>query len=204
MAFIPVADTVLMEIRGTYLSQKVENTLYFEHGGGYDAFDTNALAVDLFTWWNDVLGPEIGSGYTVREIQGTDLSSDAGASVTYLPSSIIQGSKSGDPMPGNVAICVSLRTGGRGRSSRGRNYLSGLTTTEVVGNEIVSSDALAIQAAYNELIAIAAANSFVWVVVSRFHNNAPRAAGVTEPITAAIIVDTHLDSMRRRLTGRGT
>jgi len=42
-----------------------------------------------------------------------------------------------------------------------------------------------------------------WVVVSRFHDNAPRTAGVVSFINAATVVDATVDSQRRRLPGRG-
>jgi hypothetical protein len=41
------------------------------------------------------------------------------------------------------------------------------------------------------------------VVVSRYSNGQPRAVGVATPVTSALLVDTRVDTQRRRLVGIG-
>jgi len=112
-------------------------------------------------------------------------------------------------LPNNVAVTVSFRTGLSGRFARGRNYVSGLSEDAVVLNTVDSAVLADIQAGYEALQDVASDNTSTWVVVSRFSGvdgdgvPIPRVEGVTTPITAVIIVDSIIDSQRRRLPGRG-
>lgn len=45
------------------------------------------------------------------------------------------GTMTGEPLPINLAVCVTLRTAGRGRSSRGRKYISGFTESLITSGE---------------------------------------------------------------------
>jgi len=41
------------------------------------------------------------------------------------------------------------------------------------------------------------------VVVSRYSNGVPRSVGIATPVTSAILVDSRVDTQRRRLVGVG-
>ena len=203
MPFIPVPDTVLIEFRGTYLGQKVENTLYGLAGDPISSLDLPAFGTDLMNWWIDNLAANIGAGVNINQIVFTDLTTAFSPSFTFVPTSLMQGTQDGEGLPGNVSIVMSFRSSGRGRSSRGRNYIIGLTQNQVVGNQILSGEAEELRAAYALLPDIFTANGFTWVVVSRFTGNAPRTTGVTSIVSAVVVTDLNIDSQRRRLTGRG-
>jgi hypothetical protein len=204
MAFIPVANTFLIELQQSYLSQLIENTLYAEAQDPISPGDIPAIASALFTWWGASVAPLVGAALELRQINLTDLTSDISPSMTVVAPSVLVGTESGDAMPGSVALAVSFRTAGRGRSSRGRNFVAGLTTATVVGNLASATFVNGLRDAYDELIGIFNDIGYTWVVVSRFHNLAPRVAGVTTPITTVVVTDNRLDSMRPRLAGRGT
>jgi len=111
----------------------------------------------------------------------------------------------GDLLPGNCSLSISFRTAGRGRSSRGRNYFVGLVESQVNGDVVNGGNVDAYQTLYEELIgAGSVVTGWQWVVVSRFFNGAPRTAGLAQPVTAVVVVDSFIDSMRSRLLGRGT
>ena len=65
--------------------------------------------------------------------------------------------------------------------------------------------------AYNGILTTVTAtpSPWVWVIVSRYSGvdgdgrPVPRVAGVTTPVTNVVAVDGTVDSMRRRLPGRG-
>ena len=88
-------------------------------------------------------------------------------------------------------------------AARGRNYIVGLAEDVVSGNSVTPGFAAAVTAAYTALITATGAGPWLWVVVSRYSNGAPRSQGLAQAVNAALLTDTNIDSQRRRLSGRG-
>lgn len=194
----------MAELRMTLAGQKCENTLYFEQTEPWDITAMGTLADELIGWWGTHYAPNVSDEVSLNEVYITNLSSVDALAIGFTTGLPVTGTQLGDPLPNNVSICVSFRTSNRGRSARGRNYILGLIENDVVSNEVSVQRVNAITAAYALLIGIAAGLNATWVVVSRFHNQAPRAAAVRYLIREVIIVDRTVDSQRRRLPGRGT
>lgn len=203
MPFIPVPNTVMAEIRMSMDFQRVENTLYFEFGLPPTPANLVSLGNDLLNWYSTLMAPQQGLGVALREIFLTDLTSVTGGTFTQTPPSLITGSQVGEMLPNNVALAVSFRTAFRGRSFRGRNYFLGLVDSQVAQNTVTAGALAAITNIYQQLPASLGGSGSTWVVVSRFTNNAPRVTGIATPVTAALIVDSTVDSQRNRLPGRG-
>jgi hypothetical protein len=211
MPFIPVANTALTELRFTSNGQQVENTLWFEHATDPTGEDLEGLNAAVFDWWAANIQALQSSAVQLREVTSTSQTSAMSSFDTFTPPVAEFGGAGANNEPGNVTMSISFRTALRGRSARGRNYAIGLTEDQVAGNSFVTGLTALWQAAYFELIDAAAAAGWQWVVASRFSgvdpdtgDPIPRAAGVTTPITAVVVVDDNVDSQRRRLTGRGT
>ncbi len=205
MAFVPVADTVLAELRFDYFGQKIENTLYFRKLGGSSVAQAIGLMNDLLVWWTTLLSNYLSEDISLRELNVTDLSSVSGYSVSQAaPTPNPTGQIVAAGLPGNVALCASFRTPNRGRSFRGRNYVAGLAETNVIGNTVDSSIVAGVLGSYQGIPSSIVTSAWDWVVVSRFNAGAPRVAGIATDITSVVIVDDFVDSQRRRLTGRGT
>jgi hypothetical protein len=210
MPFVPVPDTVLVEVRMELDSQKVENTLYFE-GGSIDATAAAGIATGIIAWWVDNYSPITTTALALREVVVTDLSSDTGFQVSEVPDGLVTGTISTSPaFPNSVSLAVSFRTANRGRSFRGRNYVVGITDSQVTLNTMDPTTVSAWHDAYTALLATAASLSVEWVVVSRFsgvdpttRKPIPRATGITTPVTTVVVTDPTVDSQRRRLPGRG-
>src|SRR6187551_3206995 len=97
MAFIPVPETVMVEIRQKLNLQSIENTLYFQKGGGWDPASATVLANDILTWWTTYFRVEISQDVTLSEIVVTDLDVVDSFQVTVpAPAPAPQGSN-GDP-----------------------------------------------------------------------------------------------------------
>jgi len=203
MPFIPVLDTVLAEIRMTQDFQKVENTLYFRAQDPFGTPEMEALAEALENWWISDLIPITNAGVALREIFITDLTTATSPTISRAPATLLTGFEASEALPNSVSCSVSMRTAQRGRSFRGRNYFVGLSDLHVGGNTLTEGFVTALTDAYNQIRVISSAVGFDHVVVSRFADNAPRVAGVATPVTSCNIVDTTVDSMRRRLPGRG-
>lgn len=204
MAFIATENVAQVELRFFAAGQQVENTLYFYNPDGVGLAGLIDITDQVGEWWDLHIQPLQGGGVTVLEIYGTDLTAQDAATYTNLEKEGMTGGATATPiLPGNATICVSFRTVGRGRSARGRNYFIGLTEGVVTENTVGSVTVSAIEDAYNALITHVTP-PWQWIVLSRYHNGAPRAEGLIQPVIAALCVDPYVDSQRRRLTGRGT
>lgn len=191
-------------------AQQIENTLYFEKDSAVGPADLTGLNSDLFLWWTDNYSGLVTSQVELREIVSTDLTTATSGQAIRSGSGEL-GTDGFSAVPSNVALTVAFKTGSRGRSFRGRNYISGIASTELATqNSFESSYLTSVQTAYELLLTGTVDASLTWVVLSRFsgvdpttHEPIPRVAAVATPITTVTFADNVVDSMRRRLPGRG-
>lgn len=204
MAFIPALNTALVELICLWEDQVCENTLYFQKSGAFSGTDLVDIGNAVRDWWIARVVLYTNVNVSLQEVKVTDLTTDTSPVVTIVSDLPAFGDVTGDPLPNNCSLTVSFRTAGRGRSSRGRNYVIGLSEASVAGNTVDSGYLASIRTAYANLETdVSGAVAVQWVVVSRYHNKAPRTTALVQPVTSAIIVDPFIDSQRRRLPGRG-
>lgn len=203
MAFVPVPNTAQFNVRGTYLGEQVENTLYFRRANGWGAGDLVVGCSYLLQWFTQNVRANLSEEYVMREVYGVDLSSVNGPTGVASVSNDPGGPISAQPLPGNIALCVTFRTAARGRSFRGRNYVSGLCDIHISGNQVTSVFGNNIATAYQILVGADMNIEADWVVVSRQANGVPRQTGIATPVIAAVVRDYNVDSQRRRLAQRG-
>lgn len=210
MPFVPITNCVESEIRMRLDSQKIENTLYWKKSTAWSAGDILTLGNNLLTWWPVYYAPFISSAVTLSEIYLTDLTSDtAGVLSVPAPAPHPAGDREAASLPNNVALTISFRSGQRGRSFRGRNYISGLSEDAVVLNTVDTGVVSDIESGYNALFDVASDSGCFWVIASRYSGvdtdgkPIPRVAGLTTDIISVLVVDPIVDSQRRRLPGRG-
>jgi len=191
-------------------NQKVENTLWVENASAWDGDSLTELATEVQAWWTTSYAPIATASVILREIVCTDMTSLTGATGSVGGDDAV-GSQIGGTLPGNCSLAVSFRTALRGRSFRGRNYVVGIPIEEMSSIDQVTGAYLGLcKTAYEDFLSVISAAEWTWVIASRFsgvdpdtHDPIPRVAGVTTPVTTVIVVDTVIDSQRRRLTGRG-
>jgi len=205
MAFVPAPNIVQCEMRATRNGQQIENRIMVDALSVPD----NAMLLDIATiaweWWRDEYAAVLPSSINLREVVCTDMSSQNGGQVTYAPVTNIVGGITGGGLPNEVAVCVSLRTGVRGRSARGRLFTLGVAGSQMADENTINATADSlITTAVQALINAIAAKNYVPVIVSYRSNNAPRPGGpVYFVITSAVIVDRVVDSQKRRKPGVG-
>jgi len=204
MAFIPVPNTAMFELRFTLDGQKVENTVYGHKNEPWNTTDALAAGAGLFDNWVTNMAASLSDQLSLESVHITSLESDTAFSIDFVPGASEQVAVGGQCLPNNVAICVSFRSAARGRSGRGRNYVCGIPDTHVTANTLDTADGIAYVNYYNQIPAIMADVDATWVVVSRFLDGLPRDIGITRPIITVLLVDLTVDSQRRRLPGRGT
>lgn len=205
MAFQPVAASALAELVFSLDGQTIENTLYFRRANDYTVGDLNALGDALINWWDVNMQPLLSVELSLIRVVVTALHAQTGPQVVRVGSLPLAATKVGDPLPNNCALCVSFRTALIGRGFRGRNYVGGIVETDVNGSRVDTAPAEAIRAAYAAIPTAVSGAGNTWVVVTRQVNGVIQLpSALTNNITSIVLVDTVIDSQRRRLPGRGT
>jgi hypothetical protein len=204
MTFQAAPGVAEVDIRGLLHGNLVENTLFLRQGDAWTPEQLASAASLMRGWWFASIMPNLSEDYIFREVFIKDLSIEAGDEASDATGYGIQGSTAFPALPGNVTFAVSFRTGKAGRSFRGRNYLPGIPSNEVSGDQISPSTAAGYAGMYEALLTALVGSDFTWVVLSRVADGVLRAAGLSTDVISVISTDVILDSMRRRLSGRGS
>lgn len=209
MPFIPAVNTARVSVIMTWHNQQVQNVYHVLAPGALNAAALNDIADIFIAWMNDEFAPLISSDVQFQSVIARDLTSEEAAGVEVAFPPLSGGDVAvGGSVTGNVTLAVKHVTGLTGRSRRGRTYIVGMQSGVLDGNAVNSGFQDAIQAAFTQLIADLTAGGFTWVVASFYHGTdsegepTPRATALMTPIIS-VTVDPNVDSMRRRLNGRG-
>lgn len=203
MAFIPVPNAIKVSVEFLIGGQTVVITLSIGKTSAISPTDLVNANAAVFDFMSIDLMPLLSNQLSATKATAYDLtSSTAPANVRdYVPD--IVGGVVDASIANNVAVVSSFRTANRGRSGRGRVYVPGIpNSVKASPVSVTTTFANNIGTAFINLSSRLAGVNLSHVVISRFLNNAPRNPGITQPITA-IVMNTDMDSQRRRLAGRG-
>lgn len=199
MVFQSAPDCAEAVIKCTAAGVPVNNVMNFWHPGGYLQSDIDALAaaVDGAIDPNYVGIMNTDTTYDSTLVRGLTNAIDLSAAANASAGPGLFGTH---PLPNNVTLCVSLRSGFTGRSARGRFYTIGmddgfLQTTNTVTAAYRTGAISLVQA----IITAAAAVGWHAVVLSRFAGGARRVVATHLDITSVITVNDDTDSQRGRL-----
>jgi hypothetical protein len=164
------------------------------------------VAQEAHEAWKTYMLPQLTSDYQLRETYAVDLTDNTAPTGTATTSPFPEGAVAEQAAPGGTCLAFSFRTDGRGRSSRGRNYISGFSEQVISGNNVNSvAQGVLLQALQDYFNTMAAsALGLEHVIISRIESGIPRLNALVQTVTAITLVDGRLDSQRRRLTGRGS
>lgn len=204
MAFVPAPKVLQCEARWTLLGQQVENVTYWLTADPPTSADATVIAQEYQDAWVAHLQSMSGTDMSLRELYFTDLTSETAPTYTVVPGATLAGTGGTATLPNNISLCISFRTEGRGRSSRGRNYLFGLTEGVVTGNTVLDMYANGAIDFFTAWATAVAPSSIIPVVISRRVDGADRTTALIQPINAYIYTDQTVDAQRRRLPGRGS
>lgn len=203
MAFIPVPNTVMVEMIQVFKANRYENTLYFKRATPWDDASMTSLGADLATWWDTQLGSQLSDQLSLDMIKLTSLESETANFQEFTDGLPQSGGSATDPLPPQDSMVVTFKTNVRGRSFRGRNYLVGFVESMQSGGEWNTTIQGEIETAIAGLVTVATDNDCEWVVVSRYTNNAPRVTGIATPVTG-FAARPIVASQRRRRLGVGS
>lgn len=204
MAFIPVPNGMSLCFHFTSASQNWQFCLTLRKSAGApEDTDLQQAAGDAYSWWTSVLKPLLSTSTSLADITVADLTSQGAPQYVQTVGEAATGT--GSAVPLNACVVISGRTAKRGRSFRGRNYLSGLRDA-ILGvsmNAISTAFASTLAGAWGTLRTTLDGHGYDHVIASKQQEGAPVSPAETNEVTA-YVVDTLIDSQRRRLTGRGT
>ena len=203
MDFIPAVGVVQANLHFISTGGDVQNVLHYEAPAAIDYDLMMELGAALVDWFDTDLKNSLVTSQALVAVVMTDLTTQNGPTATYTAGLPITGTGGSDPLPANCAITVTKRTAKRGRSYRGRIYSLGASLGNVNGDLIDNGFVAGLVARWSNAISLTTASgTWPMVVVSRYHNNAPRITAEITPVTS-MDADNVVDSQRRRLVGRG-
>lgn len=203
MAFIPVPNGIQLCFLFNAAAQKWQFCLTLRKSAGAPtSTDLDDVALIGENWWSSNAKIMLTADNTLSEVTATDLTSQGAPQSRSLVG--IAGTASGTSAPLNVALVVSHRTEKRGRSYRGRTYLSGIPEPQIENvNLAKAAYAADVVSRFGDLQTTLDGAGYDLVVASKRHNGVVTNPAETNEVIA-LVADTLLDSQRRRLTGRGT
>lgn len=159
------------------------------------------LAGTFKNWWTTEIAGQVCGGMVLTEIVVKELRPD-GIAILYTEGLPAAGTDLSEQLPNNCAVAVHWGTGLVGRSRHGRTFFGGFGQNSVDGNTYIEASNL--QSAYDALRTTLdnITLNVEFSVVSFVANKAWRAVPLITPISGVAVENT-LDSMRRRLPGRG-
>lgn len=165
----------------------------------FSALTTGSLWTALATHLSNVVSL---TGVTLTSVHTAGLPSfsSTGASVP--------GSNAAIALPSEVAFCITLRSNGRGAQNRGRMYIPGYATDQVIAGNLVSATAVSDTAAWaNNIRTVLGAQNLTWAIGQKQRAeyigstgtlHPARAANCNVDVTQAVARDNRWDSQRRR------
>lgn len=206
MAFIETPLTAKVALRGRLFGNDVINTLWFQRTdeGEYVSIDLENLTNAVYDWWVAQMADGISKDYVIADITATAQWSPTAPSFIFVPPISTDGELPDESATSSNCFTISFLTNARGRSWRGRNYISGIAFNDIGGNTLSVSRADFFRDAYQELNSYTLPLSSQHVVCSHYSGGVARAEGVTIPVTGYRYHDLNIDSQRRRLNGRGS
>lgn len=188
----------------TLTGRQFLNTFYiYKASAPWAQADLAAVATAAKNWWTLAYAPCISTavGLTQIQVRVMDPANPYAYDLPVTPAA--PGTRIGVPEAGNVSVTLSERTGLAGRRHRGRMYLPGVNENDVLSGDIIGGTlATAIANAGVQLLIAFGQNLAVPVIFHR-PGLVPSTFDNTVDVITSVIVDTILDSMRKRLPGRG-
>lgn len=198
MGFIPTLHEAKVVLEWSNDTLSWTNTLWFLK----DSFDTddmqdladamiNLTQEELFAFLQEDVNYDGCKVYDMREEEGQ---------IATGASSAFGGARTGDPASIAATCVVTMRSNSRGRSGRGRNYVSGMSELDVGDDRITASLVSdGILASYQEIPVIAQAVGWTHVIESFQHDGEPLSLGQPYIVTSYEVRSLLFGTQRRRI-----
>lgn len=204
MPFQSVPNTAEVVIEGELDGEQAVNTHYAKFASAYTQDDLNALASAVDDWVGAVWLPLMPTNYHYTRTVARGLTSEIDMEAE---DNTFSGSGTGGVNSGanNQTLSVKRRSAFTGRGARGRIFVPGIYDgAKADDNHVAAGFVTAIETALNGLTDVMGDVDWLAVIVHRVAGGVPLATAVTFTLVEWVVVNTVIDSMRRRLPGRGS
>lgn len=182
MAFVPVPNGMKAAVIQTYLNETIVNVFWAYVASAPVGADMQQFATILATNYGTYLAPIFASTWNLTKVTAQNWSLFNGGGYEYVPPTAVNGGAAGDGMPGQVCGLLQWHTGLRGRSFRGRTYLSGIVESYVAGDTLATPARTEMENFAGSLVTQLSAAGITLAVASFEYNRVPRVTGVVTPI----------------------
>jgi hypothetical protein len=200
LPFVPFADCA--EAVFQFLEQSIpwNLTMGFKFSGPIALADLVTLEGLLDSWWTTYLAGQISALDSLQAIKLTDLTSVTGPTFSAAPSTTPNGTLAGAPLTAQAAMVVTFNTALRGRSYRGRNYVGGRVSPDLLTvTTWAAARVTAMYTAYLNLPSLVGPGGWTQVVLSRYNAGIRRVVGVATPVVR-YEAKSQVATQRKRLT----
>jgi hypothetical protein len=203
MPFVPATNCAEIIIQATLNGQDAITTFAARHATGWGATELAALADAVDIYWSTFALPNLPATYTYINTHVRDLRTSVGLQHDSAAGAG-NGSEGGTPLPNNVTVAVARRSGLAGRSARGRVFMPGITQTGLATeNTITTSFRDTLLDLFNGFTTAISLVDWEEVILSRQHDGVSLTEATVYTVIEYAVVNLVLDSIRRRLPGRG-
>jgi len=201
MAFLTCPDMASIAIHATNSGKQISNVLHalFSHTPVHA--DVDALATAMGAAIGGNYEPLMSDNLLLADVTVTGLTNPVDVQSTF-PFGSSPGSASGNPLPANNSLVVTLYSGFTGRSARGRvfSFPTGNSNIASTGGDLYTTGYVtAIEGFWASIVAAIAAAGWTPVILSKQIGGVPRSAGHGYAITSVVARNGVADSQRRRL-----
>jgi hypothetical protein len=172
--------------------------LHFLRAGGWGTSELSSLAGALNLAWDNHIMPLLSSLVNQDGVRAYDLSGPNGPVVFTPISQPAPGGIAADLHSLSVAVVFTLRTASRGRSGRGRFYVSGLAESEVSEGALTTAANISWEAAGNAFLAALTTAGLTLCVYSTEQGGIPLTQGDPITVTDIELRTPILGNQRRR------
>lgn len=205
--FQPAPNVVEIAVQGKLDNQLAENKFYVHSS----ATVTEAIVTDLVLaaaeWVITEWLPQLGSKFIYNRTVARDLTSEGSFEVVDTSNSGTAGSGGTDTSPNNVTWAAHRKTNRSGKYQKSRIYVPSIpNAARTTDNGISSASAIGFLTAlldFDTDIAALTGSTYTVGYVQRILDHVRLAVANFIPTTGWASTDLILDSMRRRLPGRG-
>jgi len=216
MPFIPALNTAKVTVWQSAFQVLFCNNFHVRKTVAWDEASLVALGAEFVDAWNAHVGPLQVDDVRYEHVSVRDMTGPEGLGIEAGFPALSGGDRTGDNMPLNVALACKLISNFSGRNRRGRVYLSGLEDDQISDNRVTDVAHAQIETNMRSLVQQINEGDWEVVIASYFDGMAlelnargetvwtpqPRPTALLTPVTN-VVVNKDIDSMQRRLTGRG-
>lgn len=204
MPFIPAANCARVDLVYSIGGVTCMNVFHVRKGSPFSLADLQALRGVVDTWDNATWKTARATACTLVRIKTKALDAEDSPFEDYFLPTPRAGTRASGALSNNVTFCIKLASNQIGRSARGRWYCVGLSSDSVASPTTMNTTVANAFVGYLQTLKTnLAAAGYTMTIVSYRHDKAWRAAAATYDVANIVAVDYNIDSMRRRLAGRG-